>query len=477
MWAVRCVDVRAGLRAMPPESVQCCVTSPPYWGLRDYGIAPSVWGGLDGHPHVWGGLERGKRADMLPADQTTSTARIGTTEEGNAGALNGGRFCECGAWLGCLGLEPTQDLYVEHVVEVFAEVWRVLRKDGTLWINLGDSYAGSRRGGYVGDATTLQGSTEGQDQSRIAAMTQSRRRDDEMIPRSDVLVDGCKPKDLVGIPWLVAFALRGAGWYLRSEVIWSKPNAMPESIRDRPAKAHETVFLLAKSRHYYYDADAIKEPIAADTEARMRRAYAGYAPPGQGEHHGVGAPRPNSNKFPSGWDKENHGRGPDGLVGRYKTPATPATGQRPDWTGKQEAQAVAGVAKRPKGNAKTFRGGGAYTGNRSFDNSVDVERESTGNVPNETGMRNKRTVWTIATSPFRDAHFATFPPELPRICVLAGSRPLDLVLDPFNGSGTTGEVSIDLGRNYVGLDVSPAYCEMARTRLRGCRPLLSVEGE
>jgi DNA modification methylase len=220
-----------------------------------------------------------------------------------------------------------------------------------------------------------------------------------------------KQKDLVGIPWMLAFALRADGWYLRSDIIWSKPNPMPESVTDRPTKAHEYLFLLSKSQRYYYDAEAIKEPMVC-----------GFTKTGVGFGYGYDA------------------------------------AQKP----------------RVKGHAKTFRGGGTYTQGRSFDNSAEVERESHGNVPNETGTRNKRTVWTIATQPYKGAHFATFPPKLIEPCIMAGSKLGDTIIDPFNGSGTTGVVSLKHRRKYIGIDLARDYIELTIPRLQEAQQQLKL---
>ena len=220
-------DVRDALRELPDESVQCVVTSPPYWSLRDYGVPPSVWGerdDVDGcPPHAWG-------------DDTRSNAW-------------GTAICSrCSAWRGVLGMEPTPDLYVLNMVEVFREVRRVLRSDGTVWLNLGDCYATGA--GKVG--TSPGGGAQGERWARgLGPMTQPNR-----MP-----IPGLKPKDLIGIPWRVAFALQADGWYLRSDIIWAKPNPMPESVTDRPTKAHEYIFLLSKSARYYFDREPIREPV------------------------------------------------------------------------------------------------------------------------------------------------------------------------------------------------------------------------
>lgn len=295
------------LRQLPDCCCSTCVTSPPYYGLRDYGT--------DGQ----------------------------------------------------IGLEETPEQYIERLVAIFREVRRVLKDDGTLWVNIGDSYAASGKG-------RIRRTCEG---------------------------NGLKRKDLIGIPWLLAFALRADGWHLRADIIWQKPNAMQESVKDRPTRAHEYIFLLSRSARYYYNAEAVKEPAVGFYNA---------APAGS-----KGTRKPNA---------------------------------------------------RRRGNSRTFRGGGAYTHDRAAENSASVERESHGLVPNETGKRNRRTVWTVATRPYKGAHFATFPEELVRPCILAGSRPGDIVLDPFCGSGTTGAVAAQEGRDFIGIEINPDYCEMSRQRIR-----------
>ncbi len=376
-------DVRDALREMPDNTVQCVVTSPPYLGLRDYGVA------------------------------------------------------------GQIGLEPTVEEYVVVMVEVFREVRRVLRPDGTLWLNLGDSYNGS--GGAGGDY--------GPGGLRDGQPRYPGRR-----------LNGLKPKDLIGVPWRVAFALQTDGWYLRSDIIWAKPNPMPESVTDRPTKSHEYVFLLSKSPQYFYDADAIREPH----------------------------------------------QDPRVVDGRYQGSGT----NRPDYVP----------------NTQGFRSGGKGI--------VMKHRDY-----NPAG-RNRRTVWTIPTQPFPEAHFATFPEELPRLCILAGTSPMAcphcgapwrrvveryrtldgervvdlpamrstdksrpssaqgvahhrtgsasetigwqptcscdgndgsgkcIVLDPFWGSGTSGKVALELGRIAWGVELNPEYIEISKRRLRGAQTTL-----
>lgn len=324
--------LRADARRLPLADgvAHCCVTSPPYWGLRDYGVA------------------------------------------------------------GQLGLESTPAEYVAEMVSVFREVRRVLRDDGTLWLNIGDSYAQGGRGG-IGDASTLQGGRHNQNESRVA-LKASARRDKADVPEIRGRTDhGLKPKDMLGMPWRVAFALQADGWWLRSDIIWSKPSPMPEAVTDRPTKAHEYLFLLSKSERYAYDARAIAEPVTGGAHARG------------------GGVNPKS----SGKNETTGDRRKDGFNER--------------WRVKQNASFSAAVSDL-------------------------VDR------------RNRRTVWTIASEPCPEAHFAVMPTALVKPCILAGSPGGGLVLDPFIGSGTVGRVAEDLGRRWIGCDLSAAYLDIASRR-------------
>ncbi len=316
-------DCRQRLAELPAGSVQTCVTSPPYFGLRDYGH--------DGQ----------------------------------------------------IGLEQTPEAFVAELVAVFREVKRVLRDDGTLWLNLGDSYAQGGSGG-ASDKSTLK--NDGR--LLIGARNAEQRLNEVAFTRKIPL--GLKAKDLIGIPWRVAFALQADGWYLRQDIIWHKPNPMPESVKDRCTKAHEYIFLLSKSERYFYDADAIREPhIHAD-------------------------------------DPRNDGK----------------------------RHTYADDAKH---------------------NQVDPNRQRTKTdcVSFHPDGRNKRSVWTVTTKPFAGAHFATFPPDLIEPCVKAGSKPGDLVLDPFGGAGTTGLVADRLGRNAVLCELNQTYAELARERLTSENPMFT----
>jgi DNA modification methylase len=325
---ILCCDVLDGLRQIPAEYVNCVVTSPPYFGLRDYGV--------DGQ----------------------------------------------------IGLEDTPEQYISRLVDVFREVRRVLRDDGTLWLNIGDSYAGSGKGGRDTENAlkykqgTNRGAGTGKPLGRF---------------------EGIKPKDLIGIPWRVAFALQADGWWLRQDIIWAKPNPMPESVTDRCTKAHEYIFLLTKNAKYYYDAEAIAEPVAKSTILRLSQ------------------------------DIESQ-RGSDRVPGKTN--------------GTMKAAA-------PR-----------YGGNKYTADPTVFYRTKSGNAYDLRYNRNKRSVWTVATQPYSEAHFATFPEKLIEPCILAGCPKGGIVLDPFFGSGTTGKVAIKYGRHFIGIELNPQYVRIAEKRLQ-----------
>jgi DNA modification methylase len=328
------------------------------WGLRDYGTAK--WeGGDEGCDHS--PLKRGSRFATPVSSKQASNTGSGSISD---------RECPCGAIRkdSQLGLEKTPEEYVASMVAVFREVRRVLKKDGVLWLNLGDSYCGS-----TSETPSKRENSPIAKGTVIAQETRNGRGD----RTRSMLNIGIKPKDLVGIPWRIAFALQADGWYLRSDIIWAKPNPMPESITDRPTKAHEYIFLLTKSAKYYYNAEAIREISDSPGSIHVHR-------------NGMGT-------------KAND---------RADDPR---------------------FATRPKATFIT------------------------------PDFRNRRTVWSIPTQPYSGAHFATFPEEIPRLCILAGSRPGDYILDPFGGSGTTGKVALELGRKPIHLDIG--YFDLARKRM------------
>ncbi len=303
MTTVLLLNAHALRIPLPDESVHCVVTSPPYWGLRDYGLPPLVWAGAADCDHAWGDElvthQRGSVGDHSTLD--------GGLQAGGAGRLQAaqqGQFCpRCAAWRGCLGLEPTPELYVAHLVLLFREVRRVLRTDGTLWLNLGDSYQASKGySGHGGLEFQQRRAQSGLSFSNPAAHVGGPGR----IRPQDRPHPVLKPKDMVGIPWRVVFALQDDGWWLRSDIIWHKPNGMPESVTDRPTKAHEYLFLLTKSERYFYDADAIRRPHKEASLRRQARA--------SGDPHSLSRPRPNIRGLRTALEAldEGHGLHPAG---------------------------------------------------------------------------------------------------------------------------------------------------------------------
>lgn len=381
-----CMDT---LATLADESVHACVTSPPYWSLRDYQTAAQPWPAVTYAP----------MPGLPPCVHVPAMT------------------CS-------LGLEPTLEAFIGHIVLVFREVRRVLRADGTLWVNMGDSYVGNRGAEAWGPSAKAR-------QGRAIA---SRRRDNAPVPRSDVRVPGLKAKDMVGQPWRVAFALQADGWWLRSEVIWDKPNPMPESTKDRPTKAHEQLFLLSKSERYWYDHDAIKEPASGN--AHPRKAISGWAA-GEGTHSAIAHARPGNNGV--GW---GHGTAP-----KPRTVGRKAGGAYVD--GKSE-RLGRGPGWRVKDNP-----------------SMDAA------LANVVTHRAKRSVWRIPTEAVKEAHFATFPTKLVEPCILASCPPGGVVLDPFGGSGTVGLVADRHQRHGLLCELSATYIAIARRRLTRESPLLT----
>jgi DNA modification methylase len=322
-------DALEVLRGMDAESVHCCVTSPPYWALRDYGVP------------------------------------------------------------GQHGLEDSPDEYVEKMVAIFSEVRRVLRGDGTLWLNLGDSYAAHPGQRKPSDAAGSPKQVSNAGSVRCGSRSSA----------------GLKPKDLVGIPWMVAFALRANGWYLRQDIIWHKPNPKPESATDRCTRAHEYIFLLTKAPRYFYNADAIREPCTP-----------------QQRHVGIARAR-------------KYG---------YNGQTTYETWYHQFWQRRSSRLHCHDLLQQ------------GHPPKLSETSIPDLLRPAGGN---------KRSVWTVVPTAFKGAHFATFPPELIEPCVLAGSLGGDVVLDPFMGAGTTGLVAQMFAREFIGIELNPAFLELARTRI------------
>ena len=504
-------DCQAELSKLPPQSVQCVVTSPPYFNLRDYGTAK--WDGGDSKcDHKAGEIRTG-------LGMATLGERFagGGHKASEPKPMTFREICaKCGARRidDQIGLESSPQEYVAKLVAVFREVRRVLRDDGVVWINLGDSYAGSwgNYGGQNRGQGTQREITKGSQIHQesydglekfippTARVFRNKGRPGKSlegapnIPSLDgVPAPDCKPKDMIGIPWRVAFALQADGWYLRSDIIWVKPNPMPESVTDRPTKSHEYIFLLAKSAGYFYDAQAIKEPVADSSIARISQ--------------------PN-------FDNQTGG------------PKDYANGINPN---RSMRKTVENFAKGRTGK-NAFRGQGHFRDTAGGPTNRDG-RDMAGVDANANGLRNKRDVWTVSTNPYSEAHFATFPPDLIKPCILAGTsakgccpkcgapweRVLEkgltahdgqtetiypkgstanrlallrqaarergaeyvnqsktagwqpacdcglapipcTILDPFGGSGTVAMVSTELGRRSIYIDLNPKYIQMAKDR-------------
>jgi DNA modification methylase len=430
-------DCRAVLASLPAESVHTVVTSPPYWGLRDYGTA--TWSGGDA------ACDHRLDADTAHR-QNAARSTLGGGKATQIAAAEGRHHCRCGATRvdSQLGLEPTPEEYVANMVAVFREVRRVLRADGTLWLNLGDSYASAQAGATDGTVyARRQGEFLTSQAAAHGATHAARNRNGTPVP------SGLKPKDLVGIPWRVAFALQADGWYLRSDIIWAKPNPMPESVTDRPTKAHEYLFLLSKSPRYYYDADAIAEQAADTSIARWRQNVDDQA---------------GSDRVPGKTNGTMRAVG-----GKYRAQARRAV-ELAHQAGLTEAHiaAIRAVGITDAGKAQMTQDGFGR-------NDPDVQalaaeaKAALGGYFREFLIaedRNARTVWTIPTSPYKAKHFATFPPELPERCIKAGCPELGTVLDPFAGSGTTGMVAQSLSRRAVLIDLNGEYLTQAMARNR-----------
>lgn len=355
-----CLDVLPTLEA---ESVQACITSPPYWRLRDYGVNEQL------------GLER---------------------------------LHDCLGW--ATG-DPCGECYVCHTVAWAREVRRVLKDDGTLWVVIGDSYASGK-----GKCYNPGGGENSLGQNRKAAGAHPLDRGN----KSELEASGLKPKDLVGIPWRLALALQADGWYLRSDVIWAKPNPMPESVRDRPTRAHEYVFLLAKSQRYYWNQAAVKEPAVID--------------------HDSG----------NGYKREEQFS--------YRDDNGPHENDKP-WKAKRKAR-------------DSFKRNGSKREQAMFGQSMGTHRPNRKESEWDIQTRNIRTIWTAATHPFPEAHFATYPPALVEIMIKASTKEGDTVLDPFGGAGTTALVASRLSRNSVLIELNPEYATMAERRIRDDAPML-----
>lgn len=398
------------------------VTSPPYWGLRDYGTG--MWEGGDaecGHS-----TPRSRGDDIKPGDKqgTSAGSRPNTQTE-----------CPCGARRidRQIGLEPTPDEYVATMVGVFREVWRVLRDDGTVWLNLGDSYASGGSGGYS-DKSTLSGFTNPQTKGRVMNATS--------IQRS--APDGLKPKDLCGMPWRVAFALQADGWYLRSDIIWAKPNPMPESVTDRPTRSHEYLFLLSKRERYFYDADAIREPAVTEGDCRFERTdnTQEFARNGSDSRKRTGLPTGARNKRDV-WTVNSEPT-PEAHFATF-----PQKLIEPCILAGTSEKGCCAECGAPRARVTEVQG----ARNESWhDHKNDLQRGQRGkSCPPDYARLTKG--WLPSCECQKKIGDWKIIPSVP--CV---------VFDPFLGSGTVGKVCERLGRRWAGLELSEAYIDIAKKR-------------
>lgn len=444
--------------------VQTVVTSPPYWSLRDYGIPPSLWGGAPDCQHEWVLYKTSpepcrtiENGFTFFTGNSNSSSSIGP---GKGSPIHETMICQkCGAVKCCFGLEPTHDLYVQHAVEVFRLAMELLADDGILWLNLGDSYFGSW-GNYHPNSPPGK---HGQRLKETVRWNRPAYEDQTFRPPTAGKVAGLKPKDLVGIPWAVAFALRNDGWYLRSASPWVKRNCCPESCKDRPTTALEYIFLLSKSERYFYDYKAVQLPASLDTHARYAR--------GRSDNH-KWADGPGHQTIHKSMD-HNMIKVPDSYKG-----SVPGRKDGPGQERRSKKDRLPGVNPKAMLNAP----GSGVKQNESFSAAIkdivgsrnrrnsDWWFESLGMILNEEGMP---LGFDVPTQGFSGAHFATFPPRLIEPMILAGSRPGDIVLDPFGGSGTVGEAAGKLGRQWILIDLNHEYQQYQTERTRqGGLPLL-----
>ncbi len=377
-------DALTELKKMDGNSINCIVTSPPYWSLRKYDIPDLVWDDPGDCGHEWkqggGGLLHENRNFRTGTQEEVNGPLVAVREE----RKGHDQFClKCSAWRGQLGLEPTIDLYLSHLIQIMDECFRVLRNDGTMWVNISDSYSGSGKGLY-GDG--LSHGTEG--------IKQKTNHGSVGIPGTPFY--NVPPKSLCLIPERFVIKMVEKGWVCRSDIIWAKPNPMPESVTDRPTRSHEYIFMFVKSRKYYFDQEAVKEISKYPDDDRKSRSI----------------------KMPDGWDTGPEAHGSFHRQGREK-------GQK-----RYPTNMISGIRE----------GSATYS------------------------RRNIRSVWTIATQPFSEAHYAVFPQVLVERCIKAGCPVSGIVLDPFCGSGTTLKVAEKLGREAIGIDLG--YQDLQEKRIK-----------
>ncbi len=455
------------LPTLPRKSVNCVVTSPPYWGLRNYGTLPQVWGGKRKCEHVFTGAGKIHKGGAHGAGVLLEGGRSVVEAQAEMKDYSCGEFCSrCHAWRGELGHEPTVALYIRHPVSVFAAVHRVLADDGTCWVNMGQCYAGS---GWSGGTRAAEERGElvhrgrreaGRTRSAMHGARIGSLHGEPGHTSGQPTTDYYKPKDLIPQAWLLGIALQKWGWWLRSDIIWEKPACMPESTKDRPTVSHEYFLLLSKSARYYYDADAIREPSSPESHARYARGRSNH------HKHVDGAPGQSPQTIALGFE---HMRKP-GVNPKAQMELGPKYGA-PESSGMKAASGIAHTAGWRE-RSKQDQMADEQTGTRGdrtkgFNERYRRSKQNasfSAAVGDLVEYRNKRTVWSIPSEPFKGAHFATFPKNLVRPAILAGCPLNGTVLDPFGGSGTTGEVAEEEGRNAILIELQPDYVKIAKKR-------------
>lgn len=406
---VLCGDCREVMTGFPADSIDLVVTSPPYWGLRDYGGDNQVWGGDPNCDHDFTDeiiLQRGNR-DMGFNERWGNSPGLKKQEKKNVITSHRGMCAKCGAWRGGLGLEPHPQMFVDHLVEVSREINRVLKPRGSFWLNLGDTYASMK-----GKCYNAGGGKASLPQKAYKKLI----RDEN--PSRMLKNDGkwLQPKQLLGIPWRVAVALQEDGWILRNCVVWYKRNHMPESVTDRLTKSYEFVFFLVKHPRYYFNLDAIREPYSEVSIQRLTQPTIMQQ---------------------MGGDKQQELYG--GAPGHGNRPADILKGLASKYAMREDSDALG----EPRARAG--------------------KREVSEGHPNG---KNPGDVWDIPTQPFPGAHFAVFPMDLIEPIIKAASPKNGTILDPFAGSGTALRVARKLGRGFIGIEINSKYAAMCERRIR-----------
>jgi len=480
-WAIIQGDAREVLAGMDDQSVHCVVTSPPYFGLRSYGTPPLLWGGPDECEHEWDGeyrpaesKARGERPELTGGGATSWSTRDGTTDNAK------GQFCRlCGCWRGSLGLEPDPAMYISHLVDIFRAVRRVLRDDGTLWLNIAGCYAGSW-GNYhpTGTGGQRPKSTERYERPAYASR-------DFLPPTANV--SSFKPKDWIPIPWMLGMALQADGWWLRSPIIWAKGlsfceeysgGMMPESVRDRPTTSYEYVLLLTKAKTYFYDGDAVKEVSVTNDPRRPYTSQGAWQMDARPEAQQRGGERRNGDDFSGRNLRSVWALNPEPQRLQHYASFPTALVEPCIKAGSSERGCCSSCGT---GWIRVVEKKGGTLGQSWHDHADDSSKGMTQTqegIPLATwkGRKERENPYTTATLGWRPG-CECYAKEWMHDERAEISTESCTVLDPFSGSGTTVMVALRLGRRAIGIDLNEAYCQMARTRIIEDNPMFNTPME